>query len=120
MDNYDKVLELFNDLPDGEKVQANNQFCENANYPDDQIYSNDEEFFEMFYSQVNPMQAIKDAHHGSYDYNDDWVQFNGMGNLDSSNDPEEMMDVKLIVEDIIECPEDYDYIDLDFLEDEEE
>jgi hypothetical protein len=121
MDNYDRVSEVFNDLSNSDKVQVNNLFCEQVNYADDNIYSNDEEFFEIFYSRVSPMQAIKDAHHGSYEYNDDYVQFNGQGSLNSSDYPEEFMDVNLIIQDIIESPEVYsDFIDLDFLDEDEE
>lgn len=120
MDTYNKVKELFENLTDNEKVAVNNIFCENANYKDDTIYSNDEEFFETYYSYVNPMKVLQDAHHGSYECNDDWVKFNGSANLDSTNYPETFMDVNLIIENIIEVPEKYeDYIDLDFLDEEE-
>ena len=117
MDNYDRILELFNDLSYSDKVQLNNLFCEQANYMDDYIYSNDEEFFEMFLS--NPFRAVQATHYGSYNYTDDYVQFNGYGNLDSADDPEQYMDVDLIIAEIIGSPEVYeDFINLDFLEEE--
>ena len=45
-------------------------------------YSNDEEFFELFFSN-KPMEAVRATHYGEYNYNDNYVRFNGYGNLES-------------------------------------
>lgn len=50
---------------------------------------NDEDFFEtVFYN--NPMEAVRATQYGDYNFMDDYIMFNGYGNLDSYNDFEAM------------------------------
>lgn len=58
-----------------------------------QVYDNDEEFFDLFYS-MNPYEAVTSALYGDYRVNDDYVTFDGYGNLVSLNkgDLEHMVD----------------------------
>lgn len=45
-------------------------------------YENDEEFFNMFFAD-KPMEVARAIYFGDYNYNDDYVTFNGYGNLKS-------------------------------------
>lgn len=42
---------------------------------------NDEEFFNVFFS--DPMEAVRAAHYGDYNYTDEYVRFNAYGNLET-------------------------------------
>ena len=48
-------------------------------------YENDEEFFNTFFSD-NPIEAVRATYFGDYSFSDDYVRFNGYGNLESLND----------------------------------
>ena len=79
-----QIIDLINDMDNNELIQLNNEYCQSANYLDDEIYSNDDEFFETFYG-TNTLKAIQATQFGDYRYHDNWVKFNGYGNLDSFN-----------------------------------
>jgi hypothetical protein len=115
--NRQAVLDHLNDLSNDELVRAHDQYCENSNDPDNEIYYNDEEFFNTFFSQV--MDAVRAIAYGKYNYADEFVKFNGYANLETTNDPADWIDLSEIAEDILECPADYD-IELEEEEEEEE
>ena len=46
------------------------------------VEDNDEEFFSIFFS-ANVMEAVRAVTFGNYNYNDDYVMFNGYGNLET-------------------------------------
>ena len=56
------------------------------------IYDNDEDFFNTYFS--TPLDAVRASFYGDYNYNDNYVRFNGNGNLDSSNYADDLMDLK--------------------------
>jgi hypothetical protein len=69
------------DMNEAQLIELNNRYCEIANYPDNYIYSNDEEFFEMLgWSGLRVAQA---TFYGNYNYSHAWVTFDGYGNLQS-------------------------------------
>lgn len=45
-----------------------------------QVYENDEEFFSIYFDK-NPMEVARAITYGDYHYMDDYVGFNGYGNL---------------------------------------
>lgn len=45
-------------------------------------YENSEDFFNTYFEN-NPMEAVRASYYGDYNYMDDYVQFNGYGNLKS-------------------------------------
>jgi hypothetical protein len=47
-----------------------------------EIMNNDEEFFEIYFDG-KPMEAVRAAHYGNYNYTDEYVRFDGYGNLES-------------------------------------
>lgn len=114
--NHDAIIEYLEDLDDATLVQHHNQYCENTRHSDDMIYVNDEEFFEINYSD-KAYDALRAAHYGEYNWNDKWVRFNGQANLQSFNDPEDDVDFNDIAADILENERKYSGF---VLEDEDE
>ena len=53
------------------------------------IESNDEDFFNLFF-EGKPMEAVRAASYGHYNYADDWVWFNAYGNLESGDYEEQL------------------------------
>ena len=92
------------------------------------FWENDEEFFNTFFD--NPMEAIRATYYGNYNYNDDYVKFNGYGNIDSYSEYERIEEIKDniddIVDNLIECyyniyiNEELENLLLELLEEEEE
>ena len=46
------------------------------------VFQNDEEFFELFFNE-KPMEAVRSALYGRYNYCDEYVRFDGYENLES-------------------------------------
>ena len=103
---YDAIKEHFENLDDYDIVQAHNQRCENTNCMDDEIHYNDDEFFEVYFTK--PIDAVRAANYGEYNYSDTWVKFNGYGNLESFDNPHDEIDIDEIVSDAEDNPQDYD------------
>ena len=76
------------------------------------------------------MEAIRATYYGNYNYNDDYVKFNGYGNIDSYSEYERIEEIKDniddIVENLVECyyniyiNEELENLLLELLEEEEE
>jgi hypothetical protein len=66
-----------------------------------EIFENDEEFFDMMYPD-KPMEAVRAAHYGEYNYNDPYVRFNGYGNLESLGEYELDKEYKESIDEIID------------------
>ncbi len=83
--SYEKFEEAWNDLERRDKIALFNEYaCEYC--PDDQIYNFDEDFFEIYFSG-NPMEAVRAAFFGEITcWNDEYIRFNGYGNLVSMSD----------------------------------
>lgn len=70
----------WDDLSDDEKIAKFNEWAYD-NDADRVVYENDESTMrELFES---PLDAVRAAYYGSYDYPDEYMVFNGYGNLDS-------------------------------------
>lgn len=92
---------LLNDLSELEEI-----VCElnswNGSLEDLRVYNNDGEFFEMMFDG-NAMEAVRASQYGNYNYNDDYVKFNGYGNLESFSEYEYEELLKSNVDEIIEA-----------------
>ena len=92
-----KYIEIdYDNLSDDEKVSLWNEMCSDENRSDDEIFVNDEEFFEMFFAN-DVIKAVQATQYGKYNYSDDYVQFNGYGNLDSFNNPMDVIDEQELI-----------------------
>lgn len=118
------IIEEINSFDSDQLVQLNNTYCDNVNYPDDQIYSNDANFFADYFSDM--MEAVRAVSYGDYNYTHNWVKINGYGNLDTMDqvDTDDLCEsVDVIAENVSENFSDYDYlfdIDEDDFEDDED
>ncbi len=112
------ITEHLECLSNAELVQAHNQYCKNRNYHDDEIFENDEDFFESNFND-NIMSAVRAVSYGVYSISHKWVKFNGNGNLISFNDPSDEIEIPEIAEDVLENAHDYS-IELEDVEEETE
>jgi hypothetical protein len=64
-----------------------------------EYFYNDEEFFDIFFG-INTMDAVRAVCFGDYRYNDEFVKFDGYGNLESANKCEVLAAFELYKEDI--------------------
>jgi len=83
--NFEKIfkyIELdYDNLDDGEKISLWNEYCSEQRN-DDEIYNFDDEFFEIFFSN-KPMEAARAASFGDVNWSEDYISFDGNGNLKS-------------------------------------
>ena len=117
LNNEEILLEVVSEL------NSWNGCLENLDF-----WENDEEFFNTFFD--NPMEAIRATYYGNYNYNDDYVKFNGYGNIDSYSEYERIEEIKDniddIVENLVECyyniyiNEELENLILELLEEDEE
>jgi hypothetical protein len=120
------IIEEIETFDSDQMVQLNNWYADEQNCPDDQIYSNDANFFADVYGR-DIMEAVRAVSYGEYNYNDDWVKFNGYGNLVTMGRVREddlCESVDIIAEEVADNFSKYDHLfDLkedDFEEEEEE
>lgn len=90
----DELKEFVLDEVKDEEVNMDdyNDFLRENNYSDDEIFYNDEDFFNTFFS--SPLEAVRASYYGDYNYNDNFVKFDGYGNLDSADYLDDLMDLK--------------------------
>jgi len=119
------IIEEIDSFDSDQLVQLNNTYCDEQNYPDDQIYSNDANFFADNFDG-NIMEAVRAVSYGDYNYTHDWVTYNGYGNLVtmSSVGTDDLCEsVDIIAEHVADNFSDYDHLfdlDEDDFEDEDE
>jgi hypothetical protein len=120
------IIEEINCFDNDQMVQLNNEYCDQQNCPDDQIYSNDANFFADVYGG-DVMEAVRAVSYGDYNYTHDWVKLNGYGNLESMNvigEDDLCESIDTIAEEVADNFHNYDHLfDLDeddFEDDEEE
>ena len=72
------------------------------------VYNNDDEFFDMFF-EGRPAEVARAIYYGDFNYNDEYIKFNGYGNLKtlSEYDYEELLkeNIEEITENLIEYAE---------------
>ena len=65
-----------------------------------EYWNNDDDFFNDFFYN-NPSEAVRSAYYGDYNYCDEYVRFNGYGNLESFNDYDLEKEYKEYIDDIL-------------------
>ena len=82
IDIDDYLRHIMKDLlkDTGDIIGLYNDYLSNNNY-DGYYYDNDEYFFNDMFS--SPMEAVRAVYYGDYRYTDEYVRFNGYGNLES-------------------------------------
>lgn len=72
------------------------EFLNSENRWDDSIYVNDEDFLnETFQS---PADAVRATYYGNYRFSDNYARFNGYGNLESTDDFRDWIDIGELAE----------------------
>ena len=73
-----------------------------------EVYNNDDEFFDMFF-EGKPAELARAIYYGDFNNNDEYIKFNGYGNLEtfSKYDYEELLEenIEEITENLIEYAE---------------
>jgi hypothetical protein len=81
-----QITDAINGATANELIELNNRYCQEINDSDSEIFDNDEEFFAMFYPNAgDALRAVQAAFYGDYNFSDNYVKFNGYGNLESIN-----------------------------------
>ena len=65
-----------------------------------EFFENDGDFFESFFE--NKLDAVRATFYGDYKFNDDYVRFNGYGNLESFSEYDMIEEIKAYIEEIVE------------------
>lgn len=81
---YEQIMETLESMGTKELVEVHNKYCDAYNDMDNIIYENDDYFLETYFME-RPAELARAIQYGDYRYCDDYVQFNGYGNLDSFN-----------------------------------
>ena len=97
--NFDliyKYIELdFESLTDEEKLSQWNEYCNENDY--NELYSFDEDFFNTFFYN-NPMEAARAATFGKVNWSDDYIMFDGAGNLESVRTTNDVINEAALIE----------------------
>lgn len=82
------IAEVLEDMAAADLVSVWNEYATEVG--DESIFKNDECFFSEMFSTTG--EAVRAVCYGEYHYTDNYVRFNGYGNLETTNDPEEWID----------------------------
>lgn len=78
----DELTSKLLDLDEDKLITIYNEFLRENEY--DSYFENDEDTLLLLFGD-NVLEGIRATHFGNYNYNDDYVKFNGYNNLDSYN-----------------------------------
>ena len=85
MENLKKqIVNEINEMSQSDLITLNNIYAREVQFSQDEIFENDEEFFNIFFEN-NVISAVQCVFYGDYRYSDNLVKFNGYGNLESFN-----------------------------------
>lgn len=62
---------------------------------------NDEDFFNAYFEN-KPEEAVRAAFYGDYRYMDEYVKFNGYGNLESKSEYQVEKEIKSYIDEVVE------------------
>ena len=99
MKNYEDIKNyLLNHIDEiGGIVSEINSIDNSLEYLE--YWNNDDDFFNTFFYN-NPTEAVRSSFYGDYHFCDNWVKFDGYGNLKSVNDYELEKEYKYYIDDI--------------------
>lgn len=86
--------EHWDELDDSTKVSIRNEYCREANN-EDEVYSFDDEFFEIFFSGTKAIDVARAVFFGKIQsWSDEYIKFNGYGNLESMSEYDVVQDTE--------------------------
>ena len=115
---HEAIVEYLEGLSDGDLLQIHHEYCDACNYPDDEIYDNDEEFLENNFS--TKLEAVRAATHGDYNIQHKYARLDGYANIETTSDLSDFLSISEIASNILENPSEYYGIELEEEEEEEE
>ena len=97
----DGKYELLDDLTDVEKLDLYNRYCEYNDDYDSMIYPNDSEFLETMFG-TNVDAVARAIAYGDYKYTDEYIKFDGYGNLQTYCDAYDALEDNFIDSEIVD------------------
>lgn len=117
--SLEKFTEEFNNLSSNNKIAIYNEYCSEHGDTDKMLYDFDEEFFEMAFGN-DPIEAARATFFGNIqNWSDEYIRFNGYGNLESLSEYDAVEVAEDHVDDIYEYEDVWEYY-IESEEDEEE
>lgn len=83
MEKYEKILEILKNMDTEELVNIHNEYCMEANYPDDYIYRMEE--FDEICGNMEPWEIARTCYYGNFCPAHDYFWFNGYANFESAD-----------------------------------
>ena len=111
---FEWFKERFNELSNIEKINLYNDYCANDNI-DGCFYTFDEEFFVTFFN--SSYDAARATYYGSISWSDDYIRFDGRGNLESLSEQQIISEAEDNLEYIYEWDGVSEYIKMSEFED---
>lgn len=107
------IREAVESMNDSDLVNAWNEVCDNENYMDDYIYSNDPD---ELLSGRTPSEVLNDVA-GDYSVNDEYAVWTvyGLESFNYTSDSSCPIDIDMVVDYIIDNEEDFDDSDIEEL-----
>lgn len=101
--NYERLKELIMNGVDEMTLLGMVDYINGYNgYFDNlRVSYNDEDFFNIYFHN-NPMEAVRSVSFGEYNFNDEYVRFNGYGNLETLDEYGLYRELRENKEDIID------------------
>ena len=87
----ERVDEVFETAEESVIIEYWNEYCEDCNYPDNQVYENNSENLELV-TGGDVEQALRMAFYGDYNPNQQYFKLDGYGNFVSSWDIFDLID----------------------------
>jgi hypothetical protein len=79
-------------------VDVINSYNGSLNYLE--VYENDKDFFEVYFT--NTFDAVRSVYYGDYNFHDDLIRFNGLGNIESLSNYDYEIELRDSIDDIID------------------
>jgi hypothetical protein len=95
-----EIESYISNLSDGDKIWLWNNYCDETNSIDYNVYSMDD--LDEILADMKPWDAIRAAFYGDFNPNHNYWRFNGYGNLESFDYADDYVDVDEMVDYIIE------------------
>ena len=118
MKTIEEIKEFLEDMSESDIFYIWNEYTQNNNYYDDEIFSMDE--FDEIMDGTTPTDLSYKIFYGDFNPNNAYFYFNGYGNLKSSDYIEDLISCYDLAEYIHNNDEDFNNDDLrDFLDEDE-
>lgn len=115
---FEWFKERFEELSSSEKIGLYNEYCVDVSNGND-FFTFDEEFFET--SFISAFDAARAVHYGTINWCDEYIRFNGYGNLESLSEHELSLEADGYIDEIYEWGKFENYIDMsEFTSDDDE